>query len=284
MSATDYANIKSALLIINDSVIGLEQKRTNDDIKNSVYIEYGRKNGASYVFARIPKTTNNGETVTPRLTLTSADGSLTGTKISPLAFARRENTAFVINAGLFDMTAMQPVGQTIIDGVAVVSAPMEDDNGVAISATECYPLCIDENGDLSAPYARSVAVNTMISDGVKQAVVGWGKLVENFKICTADIAAEIVHPSDYIRQSIGQFENGDYFVCTVEQSRGTVTNEAGMTYTELAELLIEKGAKFAYSLDGGGSAATVIGKRQLNRIYEGTSGRAVPTVIYFDIQ
>jgi len=56
-----------------------------------------------------------------------------------------------------------------------------------------------------------------------------------------------------------------------------------MTYDQLADLLIAKGVKFAYSLDGGGSAETVIGNRQINPIFEGVSGRKVPTVIYFEV-
>ena len=284
MSADDYAKIKAAITVINDSVIGLSEKNKLADIQNSIIVEYGRKNGASYVFARIPKTTNEGKTIMPRLAFTTAGGAMNGAKVSPLAFAKRENTAFVINAGLFDMTNMIPVGQTIIEGETFVSAPMADDNGVPISDTECRPLCIDADGNLSAPYERTVDTDTMINDGVECSIVGWGRLVNNFEIDTADIAAEIVHPAKYIQQSIGQFENGDYCVCTVEQSRGSVTHEAGLTYTELAEILVEKGVKFAYALDGGGSAATVIGKRQLNRIYEGTVGRAVPTVLYFDVE
>lgn len=254
----------------------------NNSAVNSIGVEYGRKNGASYVFVRIPKTTNDGKTFYPRVALTSLDGTIEGAKSSPLNFARRNNTAFVVNAGLFNMTTVKPVGQTIIDGVSISNTPMADDNGVPISDTECYPLCIDSEGNLSANYDRQVDTAAMIADGVVGAVTGWGKLVEDFNICVEDIAAEIVHPGDYIQQAIGQYENGDYCVCTVEQSRGSVHNEAGLTYTEVAEIFVDKGAKFAYSLDGGGSAATVLGKRQLNRIYEGITGRSVPTVIYFE--
>lgn len=251
---------------------------------SSINVEYGRKNGASFVFVRIPKTTNDGRTLVPRVAMTSADGGLGGRKYSPLEFAKDHNTVFVVNASLFDMTYGVPVGQTIIDGVVMVDEPMKDDNGIPISDAECYPLCIDSNGVMSANYDRSVDTATMIADGVVQAVTGWGKLVEDFEICEADIEAEIVHPGVYIRQSIGQYENGDYCVCTVEQSRGSVHNEAGLTYNDLAKIFVDKGVKFAYSLDGGGSSSTVIGNRQLNRIYDGTTGRPVPTVIYFDIQ
>ena len=251
---------------------------------SSINVEYGRKNGASFVFVKIPKTTNDGRTFVPRVAMTSADGGVGGRKYSPLQFAKDHDTIFVINASLFNMTNGMPVGQTIVDGEVFVSEPMKDDNGVPISDGECYPLCIDANGIMSANYDRSVDVATMIADGVVQAVTGWCKLVEDFKICETDIEAEIVHPGKYIQQSIGQFENGDYCVCTVDQSRGSVTNEAGLTYTELAQIHVDKGVKFAYALDGGGSSATVLGRRQLNRIYEGSVGRAVPAVIYFDVQ
>jgi hypothetical protein len=252
-------------------------------VLQSVNVEHGRVDGASYTFLRIPYTANNGGAIRPVLALTSADGSLAGAKRSPLLYARDNNKEVTINAGLFNVTTNRPVGQTIIGGVSIVDTPMMDDNGAAISATECYPLCIDAAGILSAPYDRNVSTADMIADGVAQAITGWGKLVEDFAVCSADIEAETVHPGKYIRQCIGQFQNGDYCVLTVDQARGKVSNEAGLTYERCAQLLVDKGVKFAYSLDGGGSAATVLGKRQLNPVYEGTTGRAVPTVITFDI-
>ena len=249
---------------------------------NSIGIEYGRYKGASYVFARIPKTTNSGKNLSPKLHLTSADGSIGGGKVSALTFAKRENSIFTMNAGLFNTGTLQPVGQTIIDGVSYVNEPMTDDMGSPISDVECYPLCIDGEGNLSASYPRSVDTADMIADGVKYAVTGWGKIIDDFKPCADTVNNEIVHSETYVRQVIGQFQNGDYFVCTVDKSRGHVQNEAGLTYEDLAQLLMDKGVKFAYSLDGGGSAETVIGVRQINPIYEGTAGRAVPTVITFE--
>lgn len=285
----DVVRIKEACYIEN-------YIRFSDDVKSiakedisheraisSISVEYGRYEGASYVFCRIPKTLNDGRSIVPKVRLTSLDETLIGDKRSTLAFARTNNSIFTVNAGLFDMTSYVPVGQTIIDGVSVTNTPMVDDNGSPISDTECYPLCIDANGVLSAPYERSVDTATMISDGVVQAITGWGKIVENFEIMLDDINAEIVHQGLYIRQSIGQFQNGDYCVCTVDQSRNGVENEAGITYEALAQLFVDRGVKFAYSLDGGGSAETVIGKRQLNPIYEGDVGRPVPTVITFEI-
>ena len=41
------------------------------------------------------------------------------------------------------------------------------------------------------------------------------------------------------------------------------------------------GLKFAYNLDGGGSTETMFGYKHLNTIYDGTTGRQVPTFIVF---
>ena len=248
----------------------------------SISVEYGRIEGASYVFARIPKTLNDGSRFVPKVALTSGDGSLSGAKRSALNYARDQDTIFTLNAGLFNVTTVEPVGQLIIDGVSLINTPMTSDNGVPIHPDECYPLAIDGNGNLKT-YPRNADTAAMIADGVKYAVTAWGKLVDNFKITTKDIDNEIVHNGKYIRQSIGQYQNGDYCVCSVDMTRGPVTNEAGLYYEELAQLFVDKGVEFAYSLDGGGSTQTVIGKRQLNPIYEGSAGRAVPTVITFEI-
>lgn len=249
---------------------------------NSILVEYDRLNGTSYVFVRIPKTLNNGKRIVPKVALTSLDGSLNGAKRSTLNYALDNDCIFTINAGLFNLTTENPVGQTIIDGVALISEPVQDDNGVPIHPDECYPMAIDKNYNLTT-YSRNTDTSDMIKDGVKYAITGWGKLVDNFQICTEDINNEIVHSGKYIRQSIGQYQNGDYCVCTVDMSRGEVANEVGLYYKELAQIFVDKGVKFAYSLDGGGSAQTVIGKRQLNPIYEGTDGRKVPTVIKFEV-
>lgn len=251
----------------------------------SVTLEYGRTEGAGYYLLRIPKYTLEGKRLKPKVAITSADGSVGGTKVSALTFAKRENTVLTINAGLFNTTTMVPQGQTIIEGRSVTNSPMTDDMGTAISDAECYPLCIDSNGNLSAPYGRTVDTAEMIAHGVRYAVTAWGQLVGDFVQTGAEKFSEIVHPGTYIRQCIGQYDNGDYLVCTVDKARLDIAaNDEGMTYDTLAALLISRGAKFAYSLDGGGSCETVIGRRQINPVYEGDSGRPVPTVIYFDVE
>ena len=279
----DVANGFSVKTQVNTQTAVLQDVIETNMAINSISVEYGRIKGASYVFARIPKYLNNGMQIKPIVAITSKDGSISGTKRSTLDYAKDNNCIFTLNAGLFNMSNLQPVGQFIVDGVSLVNTPMADDNGTPIHDNECYPLAIDANGNLTT-YPRNADTTQMIQDGIKYAVTGWGKLVDNFQICIEDINNEIVHPGKYIRQSIGQYQNGDYCICTVDMSRGNVQNEAGLSYEELAQIFIDKGVKFAYSLDGGGSAETVLGKRQLNPIYEGSTGRKVPSVIVFVVE
>ena len=163
---------------------------------------------------------------------------------------------------------------------------MDDDMGTAISNTECYPLCIDAAGKLSTPYTNRKADGArpaaLISSGYKYAVTAWGTIIDNYKNTSTDTWNEIVHKGKYVRQVIGQYQNGDYVVCSFDGIKGSITaNEAGIDYDDIANLLISKGVRFAYSLDGGGSCETVLRDRQINPIFEGATGRKVPTVIYF---
>lgn len=264
---------------------------------NAINIEYGRLNGSSYYFVRIPQYDLAGKKVTPKVAITSVNGSLDGAKVSALDFARREKTAFCVNASLFNTQTIKPEGQLIINGVDKTTyktdssgnkyAWMDSDMGTAISNTECYPLCIDKNGKLSTPYTNRKAVAAqpaaLIAAGYKYAVTAWGTIIDNYKSTTTDTWDEIVHKNKkVVRQVIGQFQNGDYFVCSFDGIKGSViANEAGMDYDTIAAFLVSRGVRFAYSLDGGGSCETVLRDRQINPIFEGTTGRKVPSVIYF---
>lgn len=277
----------SILYDANGNILTYEGESDKGKIEGiaSITVEYGRVSGASYYFVRIPKFTIDGRRLTPKVAITSEDGSVDGSKVSALTFSKREGHLFVVNAGLFNTGTRLPQGQVIIDGVSIANTPMTDDMGTAIADDECYPLCIDANGNLSAPYERNVDTSDMIADGVVYAVTAWGQFIENYTKAESSKFNEIVHAGRYVRQCIGQFQNGDYCVFTCDAIKGVITeNESGMTYDEVADILIAKGVKFAYSLDGGGSAETVIGQRQINPIFEGTEGRRVPTVIYFDVE
>ena len=226
--------------------------------------------------------------IRPKVRLTTNDGTLNAisTKKSALTYSKNNNSIFTINGGIFNTSTSIPFGQTIIDGVSITNTPTTNKtDGSELNANECYPLCIDTNGNLSCPYDKTVDTSTMINGGIIQAITGWIALIKDFNICSEDIENEIVHRNNKIpQQIIGQFQNSDYFVFTSNGVRGNIQNEDGMTYTEVATILHDKGVKFAYALDGGGSSETVLGHRQLNPIYENNEGRKVPSVIEFVIE
>ena len=227
----------------------------------------------------IPATLSDGTKIEPKVTLTASSVGGSDMK-SALEYATDNKMAVVMNAGLFNTSTKVPQGQTIINSTSITNSPMQNDMEAAISDEECYPLCVGSSGELSAPYARSVDTSTMIADGVKYAVTGWCTLIENGAAKYSDFnTVEIVHKNSYSRQVIGQYEDGDYFILTT-----TSSDKSGMTYAAINEILLSlsKKVKFAYSLDGGGSAETVVDRTQINTIYEGTYGRKVPTLIYFD--
>lgn len=279
----DDVSIVNDIIILNNSYV-----KNKNDVRNQINIEYGRVNNTSYILARIPKILSNGEKLIPKVRLTTDDGTLNNTETikSALNYSRKNNSILVINGGIFNTENKIPFGQTIIDGVSITNTPATNKtDGAELNPGECYPLCIDSNGDLSAPYDKMVDTSTMIEDGIVQAVTGWIKIIDNYEICNDDIRNETVHYNECLpQQIIGQFQNGDYFVFTSDGQRGNVQNENGMTYMEIATILNEKGVKFAYALDGGGSTETVLGLRPLNPVYEGLNGRYIPGVIEFVIE
>ena len=274
-----------SLICITDSSSTLNALR-NIGIQ-SISFEFARTTDTSYYIARIPKYAVNGMRITPKVRLTSADGQVGSSEsdyMSTLEYAKTKGSIFAINAGLFKISGdYSPIGRTIVDGVAIT----DEDAGetvTGVSEHEVYPLCIDASGNLSTPYDRDVPCATMIASGVRQACTGWGTVVMNYEETDSTVFDEQKHTGDYIRQGIGQYQNGDYFVLTTDGLKTGIENEIGLTYEEVANICIAKGVKFFYSLDGGGSTETVIGDRQINLIYENTEGRAVPTVIEFVLE
>ena len=188
---------------------------------------------------------------------------------SALDLAQEEGWNLVVNAwGIF------------ADGIVV-------ENGVVLRNTpatfhsDAIPLTIDENGNLGYAEANADA-NTLVANGIVSVVTGFCPIVKNFN--PAEIPP-IGHTSTddtqkAQRQIIGQFDNGDYAFITCE-GRG-FNNSDGWTMAQAQTICQSLGLKFAFNMDGGGSTETVIGKKQLNTIYENETGRKCQTFIVFN--
>lgn len=225
--------------------------------------------GTTYAVIRVLKHKNDGSDQYPFVYAPQNGEAATA---SPLDVAKKEGFVLAINAGIFDLFSLKPDGIVIQNGEVVCNTP---------SAThpDCKPLTIDKNGNLS--YAEPNAdAEQLVKQGIVSAVCGFMPIIVNYQAVDAKEWNAVDHYTQPAqRQIIGQFANGDYAIITCE-GRG-FQSSPGWTIADAQRICKEVGLKFAYNLDGGGSTATVLKQEQLNSIYEGETGRYVPTYIVF---
>lgn len=190
---------------------------------------------------------------------------------SALDLGVAEGWELVINAGM---------GQGIVIENGVV---ITDES--AVKHAGAMPLTIDGSGDLWYAEADTTGKGAqMVTDGIVSAVCGFFPIIVNFEDYDypKDIPETIELPGwvHAQRQIIGQYGNGDYAILTCDGRN--FNNSTGWSIEEAQSICKELGIKFAYNLDGGGSTGVVLRKKQLNLIYEGTTGRKMPTFIVFN--
>ena len=235
---------------------------------------YDSVGNANYTLLRIYRKRVDGKTQFPFVY--APNGTDPATK-SALDIAM-DNWLLTINAGVFSTETwmgnadlpLEPLGILIQNGIVL-------QNGPCGYTSVRKALTIDENGDMAC-VAENADTSQLIANGVISAVCGFGSIIENYE--AVDITYIPDRTSNAQRQIIGQFGNGDYAILTCEGRN--YDHSDGWTIEEAQNVCIKYGLKFAFVLDGGGSAETVLGKKQINTIYEGTTGRKVPTFIVFN--
>lgn len=239
---------------------------------NEVSINKYRDNdtGTNYYVIRIPQTRMNGSKQFPFLYVPNGTGRATE---STLEMNIRDRFYLAINAGIGGTYPVE-------DGVLPIGCLIQ--NGTLIQQGQSvYPiLTIDDNGLLNYAAANTNG-STLISSGVVSAVVGFVPIIVDYVSVDPSVYEIMPHEEQQTqRQIIGQYSNGDYCIVTCE-GKG-FDNSSGWTIPQAITIMLSLGVRFAYNLDGGGSAETVVGDQQLNTIYEGTTGRIVPTYIVFN--
>lgn len=251
-----------------------------DEIKfmNNIDVDYAYDSatGVNFTVIRVYKTRTDGTKQYPFVYAPNGTGVATK---STLDMNKDDGWFIAINGGVFSTSQWpgtadapnKPLGLLIQNGVALQS-------GYAYSTQNLRkPLTIDGNGDLSYTDNEPNA-KTLIANGVKSAVCGFGAIIDDF--VPIDYSYIPDKDNNHQRQIIGQFSNGDYAIVTCEGRN--FAHSDGWTMAEAVTVCQKLGLKFAYVLDGGGSTETVIGKKQINTIYENATGRIVPTYIVFN--
>lgn len=244
-------------------------------------IEYGRDiaSNTDWTLLVIPKTNYDGDTYRPCVKLTNAtneclQGAANYKTISEYMTSIGTSYVLGINAGIFLIdTNYEPCGVTISDGVVKKSTNEGD------GATKSSILTINSSGNLGySPISKTAS--QLVSEGITDATTGWVNIINDYVI-SDDMWLYTGAIANHPRQVIGQFENGDYLVFSCD---GRDTDETGMDMIQIANILLSKGVKFAFNLDGGGSTFTIIkttnGVKQINPDIA-NSTRVVPVGIFF---
>lgn len=148
-------------------------------------------------------------------------------------------------------------------------------------------LTIDKNGVLGYTQQNTPAA-TLISNDIVSAVMGFIPLIVDFKnVEETDSSIEVLEDHTEIAQRIAicQYDNGDYAIISTE-ARGfrsaTGNTQETLSFKEMQQLCKKHGVKFAFALDGGGSASMMLGQQHLIPLYDAPNGRKLPTFIVFN--
>lgn len=238
---------------------------------------YNSSASTYYYVVTIPQTRSNGENQYPFVFVPNGDN---GGTMSTLTMMQTYGFYMGMNAGYFDYSetgSYKPYGITIQNGVLI----REDANTPSWFQTNNYTLTIDANGKLgyAGTMASGLTSQELLNAGVVSAVLGLVPLVVD-GVASGVESPQWTSTDRAQRQIIGQYSNGDYCIITAEGRN--YDSSSGFTITEAQSLCLSMGLDFAMAVDGGGSTETVIGDMQLNKIYDGTYGRVVPTYIVFN--
>ena len=239
---------------------------------NNIDIDYAfdSTTNANYTIIRIYKNKIDG---TKQYPFVYAPNGVDSGTMTTYDLAIADGWLFAINAGVFDTSNCKPDGIVIQNSEVLQNSP-------TVTHSQCKPLTIDSNGNLGyADYNANA--DDLVSNGIASAVTGFMPIIVDYEEVPSSQWNSVAHYTQNAqRQIIGQFGNGDYAIVTCEGRN--FDNSDGWTIAEAQAICKKHGLKFAYNLDGGGSTETMLGKKHINTIYEGTTGRKVPTFIVFN--
>lgn len=249
------------LSVVNNSTAYYLEASTEkyfDDISNT-----------TYYITRIPYKDDQGKII--KIKRGFANDSINGgTGETARSFAKRHKATLTVNASIFDTSTLKFQGVQIVDGKII-------NTGIIGSR---YVLAFDDDNNFKV-YPPEVDPQKILNEGYKNALTSFIPLIENFEQVDQSIidgytASDDPHP----RNVIAQFENKDILIFTCD---GRTTIDTGMTIPDVIRILQRYGVKFAFNLDGGGSAQTIYRDTLVNKAIDnnGYDERKVPDFLYF---
>lgn len=169
-------------------------------------------------------------------------------------FASRSNDDVVFNASTFNVASQTMRGVVIHEGKVLQDEP---------NYTERTYLVIYRNGEIGY-LEHDTTSKQMLDLGVYESLLGFFPIVIDSKRVTNTyykpypFSLNALNP----QQIIYRIDSEIYFLTT----NGRTPGQPGLSVNQLIELLIKKGADFAYLLDGGGSTTTVENGSIVNKL------------------
>ena len=244
--------------------------------EDEISVEKYRDSATStaYYVIIIPQTRPDGTVQYPFVFVPNGSGG--GTQ-STYQMVQQYGWYMGMNGGYFDYSqssTYKPYGITIENGTLIREYTGE-------YFRNNYTLTIDQYGTLGYEITQNqgLTAEDLLAENITSSLLGLVPLVINGQ--AADVESQWWTNTERAqRQIIGQYPNGDYCVVTCEGRN--YDSSPGFTVSEARTLCLDMGLQFAMAVDGGGSTETVIGDHQLNKVYNGSTGRIVPTYIVFN--
>lgn len=256
---------------ISNEAKTLANKHEEQIMKTAFYDEItstkGRKHDTSYKLIIIPHKDKEGNLIKLKRGIVGDDKSHPE-HITPREFAQLSGATFVANASTGSGSRLMLHGQQIYEGKILDSVkdyePLKDR----------WTMTIGDNNELYA-YPQAVTASEIKKKGINNTVSGFGPLFLDGKVAYQtgmySPNSEVSHP----RQVVGQLPNNDifFFTCDGRIKTGQLYHK-GMTLPEVIDTLQDhfgKGdgkIKFAYNLDGGGSASSILNGQMLNKLVD----------------
>lgn len=196
-----------------------------------------------------------------------------GISVSPVRpdyFARANGFPLVINGGIFSTS---PIGVVIIDGEIIQEGPYTAENPYDYDA-----FFIDsENNMHIIRHGASYTATQLKSLGAYNSLSGFAGVVVNGEAINNPLWG---NKDSNPRIALCQKQDGSYFI--LETGGRGLFNDSGLTYEEIGQIALQRGAYNAYCLDGGGSAQISVNGVAFTRPIDnnGTSYRPVSSFLF----
>ena len=258
----DFNRIGDIADAAKETVDVLENKMNTGAYYNEVSHFKGRKFDTTYYITHIPHLDSNGNMIKLRRGINGNDPNKPE-HITPSQWARKTKATFVSNASTGSGSQQKLHGQQIYNGQILDSIKGDEYDEI----NSRWTLAIGDDNSLTS-FPPDVQASEIRNQGYNNTVSGFGPIISDGKIIAKDNdyspSTILSHP----RQAIAQLPNKDliFFSCDGRENNADDMIEKGMTLTEVAETLLDHyDIQFAYNLDGGGSASSVVRSHKLNK-------------------